>query len=209
MTAPHRPLFPLSSVAQLSHVDSDIFRLRFFGACMKCTFCNDGCCQHGCDVNLGERNQILALKDELKPHIAIPPERWFSTTVYEDPEYPTGKYVRANTENGACVFLNRKNRGCGLHAFALAAGRDYHLLKPMVCWMFPICWDQKVLRPNRDVKDDLVCAGAGMTLYEAARDELKLVFGDGLVTELDALASVAASVDPKRKPRADPQPCAR
>ncbi len=202
MTAPHPTLFPLSSAAQLSHVDPEIFHLRYFAACMSCTFCNDGCCQHGCDVNLGERDRILALKDALKPHVAIPPERWFATEVHEDPEYPTGKFVRANVENGACVFLNRNTRGCGIHAFALATGRDYHPIKPMVCWMFPICWDQRVLRPNSDVKVDLNCAGAGMTLYEGAREELRVVFGDALIAELDAYAAAATvSQSPAEAPR--------
>lgn len=181
-------LLAITSVHQLSHVDSEVFTLRFFAECMACTFCNDGCCQYGCDVNLGERDRILALKDELAPFVGVPPERWFSTDVQEDDEYPAGKFVRANAENGGCVFLNRKTRGCSIHAFALATGRDYHGVKPMVCWMFPICWDQKVLRPNSDVKDDLICAGKGQTLYEATRSELRVVFGDGLIAELDAHA---------------------
>ncbi len=186
-------LLELNSIPQLSHVDSEVFTLRFFGACMACTFCNDGCCQYGCDVNVGERDRILALKDELAPHVSVPPDRWFSTEVHEDAEYPTGKFVRANSEKGACVFLNRKTRGCSIHAFALATGRDYHQIKPMVCWMFPVCWDQKVLRPNSDVKDDLICAGKGMTLYEAAREELRLVFGDNLVRQLDVLSAQTLS----------------
>ncbi len=183
-----RMLLELNAIPQLSHVDSEVFTLRFFGACMACTFCNDSCCQYGCDVNVGERDKILALKDELAAHVSIPSERWFSSEVNEDPEYPTGKFVRANAEDGACVFLNRKTRGCSIHAFALASGRDYHDIKPMVCWMFPVCWDQKVLRPNTDVKDDLVCAGKGMTLYEGAREELRVVFGDDLVRQLDVLS---------------------
>ena len=73
----------------------------------------------------------------------------------------------------------------------LETGRDYHDIKPMVCWMFPVCWDQKVLRPNSDVKDDLICAGKGMSLYEAARDELRVVFGDDLVRQLDLLSAQA------------------
>ena len=192
MTASHPALLPLSSVPALTHVNAEIFNLRFFGACMKCTFCKDACCQHGCDVNLAERARILAVKDELAAYVATPPERWFSTTVEEDPEVATGKYVRTHTEGGACVFLNREGRGCSLHTFAAATGRDYHALKPTVCWMFPISWDQKVLMASDDVKDDLVCAGSGMTLYEAARDELRTVFGEALVVELDALAVLTA-----------------
>lgn len=181
-------LLPITSVPQLSHVDASVFRLRYFGRCMACDFCADACCAHGCDVNLGERERILAVKDELVPLVAAPPERWFDDEIEEDPEVPTGKVVRANSENGACVFKRKNGRGCAIHALATATGRDYHQLKPMVCWLFPVSWDQRVLKPSDDVGNGLICAGGGMTLYEAARDELRVVFGDGLIGELDALS---------------------
>ncbi len=180
-------LIPISSVPALRAVDSEIFTLRYFMRCMQCTFCHDSCCQYGCDVNAGERDAILAVADELAPYVRAPVSEWFKPEVFEDPEYPTGKYVRAATKNGACVFLSDKGRGCGIHAFALATGRDYHQIKPMVCWLFPICWDKGVMRPNTDVKDDLACFGTGVTLYEASRDEVRVVFGEALVAELDAI----------------------
>jgi Fe-S-cluster containining protein len=181
-------LLPIQSVPALKQVDSQIFTLRFFGACMQCTFCHDSCCQYGCDVNLHEKERILAVKTELAPFIDAPVEQWFKPEVFTDPDYESGQYVRANTKQGACVFLSRKGRGCGIHAFAMATGRDYHQIKPMVCWLFPVTWDKGVLRPNSDVKDDLACAGTGQTLYQAARDEIAKVFGPALVQELDALA---------------------
>lgn len=177
---------PLRSVPQLRAVDPEIFTLRYFKRCMQCTFCRDSCCQYGCDVNGGEKERLLALRAELEPFLGIPASEWFKPEEFKDPEYPTGTFVRANVKNGACVFLSKTGRGCGIHAFALATGRDYHPIKPMVCWLFPICWDQGVLRPNSDVKDDLVCTGTGSTLYEGARDELRVVFGDALIAELDA-----------------------
>lgn len=180
-------LLPIRAVPQLHSVDSEIFTLRYYQACMQCTFCNDGCCQYGCDVNSGERDAILAFGKELEDFLGVPKQEWFKPEVYEDPEYPTGKFVRANTKNGGCVFLSRTGRGCGLHAFAVATQRDYHPFKPMVCWLFPVCWDQGVMRANSDVRDDLVCAGTGPTLYEGARDELLVAFGPALIAELDAL----------------------
>ncbi|MBE2250863.1 MAG: hypothetical protein IAE78_15100 [Myxococcus sp.] len=180
-------LLPIHAVPALHSVDSEIFTLRYYQACMQCTFCSDSCCQYGCDVNSGERDQLLAMKAELEPFLGIPSSEWFKPEVYEDPEYPTGKFVRSNTRKGACVFLSKSGRGCGIHAFALATGRDYHPFKPMVCWLFPICWDKGVMRPNSDVKDDLVCAGTGPSLYDGARDELRIAFGDALIAELDAL----------------------
>ncbi len=185
-------LLPLRTVPALQQVDSDIFSLRYYAHCMQCTFCHDSCCQYGCDVNIGERDKILFMKDALQPYISAPPEQWFKTEVFEDPEYPTGKFVRSQTKDGACVFLNRKNRGCGIHTFALEKGLDYHDVKPMVCWMFPVCWDKGVLRPSSDIRDDLQCKGEGPTIYEMTRPELKHVFGDALVEELDALKRAQA-----------------
>jgi hypothetical protein len=185
MTEP--PLLPISSTAGLHHVDTRIFTLRFYASCMKCDFCHDGCCQHGCDVDFGEQARILAVKDELAPFVRAAPEQWFGTERSYDPEYPTGGYVRANVVNGACAFRSREGRGCGIHRFALQTGRDYHDLKPMACWLFPVCWHLGVLRPNSDVTFDLICAGQGQALYDAARSEIERVFGTPLVAELDQL----------------------
>jgi Fe-S-cluster containining protein len=178
-------LLPLRSVSNLHAVDSDLFTLRYFMHCMQCTYCHDSCCQYGCDVNVGERDRLLSVKGELETFLGVPSSEWFKDEVYEDPEYPTGRYVRSAVRNGACVFLNRRGRGCGIHAFALATKRDYHQLKPMVCWLFPVCWDKGVMRPNSDVKDDLACVSSGPTLYEGARSEIRVVFGEALVAELD------------------------
>jgi Fe-S-cluster containining protein len=180
-------LLPISSVASLKQVDTDIFKLRYFGHCMQCTFCHDSCCQYGCDVNLAERDRILGLKDELQPYVGVPADQWFKSEVFEDPEYETGKFVRSQVHNNRCAFINPNGRGCGIHTFALKTGRDYHAIKPLVCWLFPVTWDKGVLRPSYDVTDDLVCRDTGATLYEFSRDEIRVVFGEALVAELDAI----------------------
>jgi Fe-S-cluster containining protein len=185
-------LLPISSVPVLKQVDTDIFKLRYFGHCMQCTFCADSCCQYGFDVNLAERDRILAHQDELKAFVKSPPEQWFKEQVFEDPEYETGKFVRSNVVGGACVFLNPNGRGCGIHAYALAKGLDYHAIKPSVCWLFPVTWDKGVLRPSYDVNDDLVCRQMGPTLYEMSRGELQAFFGEKLVLELDQVRLSAA-----------------
>ena len=180
-------LLPISSVPALRQVDTGIFTLRYFGHCMQCTYCADGCCQHGCDVNLAERDRILAVKNELAPFIASPPEQWFHDEVKDDPEYESGKFVRTRVVNGGCVFLNPKGRGCGIHAYALSKGLDYHSIKPAVCWLFPITWDKGVLRPSWDVTEDLICRSTGPFLYDMCRDELGHFFGKPLLAELDGL----------------------
>jgi Fe-S-cluster containining protein len=195
-------LLPVTGVPAIEQVDSDVFTLRMHGTCMTCTYCGDSCCQYGCDVNLGERDRILALAAELKPYVKSPVEQWFKPEVFEDPEYPTGRYVRANTAGKGCVFMSPDGRGCAIHRFALKTGRDYHDIKPMVCWLFPVCWDKKVLRPSHDVRDDLVCKGKGMTLYEVTREEVLHVFGEVLVSQLDRHRDAVLAAQPGARPLA-------
>lgn len=194
-------LLPLSSHPVLKQVDTDIFRLRYFGRCLQCTFCQDSCCQYGCDVNLAERDRILAVKDELRPFVGPPPEQWFKSEVHTDPDYETGQYVRANTVNGACAFLSPHGRGCGIHAFALKTGRDYHRIKPLVCWLFPVTWDKGLLRPSYDVTDDLACRNMGESLYTYAREEIEVVFGAALVKELDAIRDSLGATTTQAQPQ--------
>jgi Fe-S-cluster containining protein len=189
---PHM-LLPLKSDTVLKQVDTDIFRLRYFGHCMQCTYCMDSCCQYGCDVNLKERDRILAVADELAPHVRGPKESWFSAEVRVDPDYETGRYVRTQVFDGACPLLRRDGRGCGVHHFAVTTGRDYHELKPMVCWLFPVTWDQGLLRPSYDITDDLACKGSGPIVYDMARDEIGVVFGQALLVELDRIKAELAS----------------
>ena len=178
---------PLNSTPTLEYVDPSIFSLRYVGRCLECTFCQDGCCQHGCDANLNERDRILAVADAVEPLARAPRDRWFGEEVREDPDYETGRFVRTRVIDGGCVFLRRSGRGCALHAFAASAGRDYHQLKPRVCWLFPVTWDRGLLRPSFDLTDDLVCRNQGHVLYDMVRDELGVAFGAGLVAELDRL----------------------
>ena len=62
-----------------------------------------------------------------------------------------------------------------------------------MCWVFPVCWEGGVLQPAGEAHGELVCAGTGLSLYASVRDELRRVFGDALIHELDAhQASVSA-----------------
>jgi Fe-S-cluster containining protein len=51
-------------------VDDAIFTRRYFGYCLRCSFCGDACCTHGVDVSIVERDRILARADELAPLVA-------------------------------------------------------------------------------------------------------------------------------------------
>ena len=87
-----------------------------------------------------------------------------------------------------------ETRGCTLHALSLETNADYHDLKPMVSALFPVTFGGGSLLCSDELTEgSLVCAGDGPTAYEMARDELRYYFGEELVLELDAMASVAGA----------------
>lgn len=173
----------------MSEVDPAIFRRRYFGHCFGCNFCNDGCCDHGVDVSLAERDRILARADELEPRVGVSRERWFTAEVSADADFPGGEATRTAVINGGCVFRLAGARGCALHAFALEHAEDYHAIKPMVSSLFPVTFGGGTLLCSDELLDGtLVCTGDGPTAYEMARAELRNYFGDALVDELDLLA---------------------
>jgi Fe-S-cluster containining protein len=170
-------------------VDPAIFRQRYYGHCLACTFCHDACCQHGVDVAVVERDRILTYADLLEPIVGVPRARWFEPTVVRDADFPGGAATRTAIVDGGCVFLTRDARGCALHGLALARGEDYHEIKPMVSALFPVTFGGGTLLCSEELLDgSLVCGGEGPTAYEMARAELAYYFGDALVAELDLLA---------------------
>jgi Fe-S-cluster containining protein len=168
-------------------VDTDIFQLTYFMHCMQCTFCNDECCSYGADIDMINVNRILAKADELEEFSGIKREKWFYPKKRKwDHEYPGHDYTRTTMKKDACVFLNKKGRGCLLHSFALAKGYDYHEFKPFFCTVFPVTYNEGVLMTPEEIDEKTTaCLGEGPTLYEGAREELKYYFGEGLIRELD------------------------
>ena len=173
-------------------VDTDIFALRYFARCMACGFCDDQCCSYGVDIDLGNVVRLAALGEDFSQRIAAPRAEWFTDTLIEDAEFPTGRHMRTQTRDGKCVFLARDKRGCTIHAYALEKGIDYHELKPIVSTLFPATFEHGVLVASSEVVDgSLICGGEGPSVYEGARDELTYYFGAAFVSELDALSLCA------------------
>ncbi len=172
----------------LRAVDRRIFSLRYFQNCMGCGFCHDACCQHGVDVDMENVERLKAAPQAFKALVGVPESEWFTGAVMADAEFSSGRHVRTQVRNGACVFRIPKGRGCLIHGFSLEAGLDYHALKPIVSVLFPLTFEQGVLVASDEVLDGtLVCSGEGPSCYDGARDELRYYFGDALVAELDAL----------------------
>jgi Fe-S-cluster containining protein len=170
-----------------ARVDERVFTFGYYQDCMGCKFCQDWCCSWGCDVDLGSVSRLETEGDALERHVGSPSRDWFLQ------ECPTaesdavgGGYLRTAVRDGACVFLNRRGRGCLIHGYALAHGLAVREFKPMCCSLFPLTVDQGLVRPML-LEHDLVCTGPGMTAYRAARDDLAWYFGEDFVTELDGI----------------------
>lgn len=176
----------------LRAVDMAIFGARYFTHCMDCGFCGDSCCRFGVDVDLENVARLKAAPAAFKALVGFAEDRWFTSDVIADAEFPGGAHVRTQVVEGACVFRNRAGRGCLIHAFSLQSGRDYHDLKPMVSVLFPLTFEFGVLELSGELKDrSLACTGEGPTAFEGVRGELDWYFGAGLVAELDALGNLA------------------
>jgi hypothetical protein len=172
----------------VDRVDTAIFQQRYFVGCMDCTYCFDSCCQYGVDVDGTNVERLKEHKAPLEALTGVPMERWFTAEWNDDKEFPGGRQTRTRVENGACVFRNRKGRGCLIHKYALENGIDYHQLKPLVSTLFPLTFDYGLLHPSTEIEDkSLQCYNDGPTLYEGVRDEVLWYFGADLVVELDAL----------------------
>lgn len=200
------PIRPLSrryvardGAPEILRVELAIFSIRYFTHCLSCTTCHDWCCSHGVDVDRENVVRILVRADAIERATGVPRDRFFVGKDHDDPEFPGGGSTRTRVENGACVFLDRESRGCKLHRHALEAGFDYHDIKPMVSSLFPVTFDEGTLHASDEATDgELVCLGAGETLYRGARSELRFYFGDAFVAELDR---IERELDPTQEHR--------
>lgn len=175
-------------VPVLRAVAPEIFRRHFFTQCMDCTFCHDWCCQFGVDVDRYHVDRILAHADELEAYVGVPRDRWFTGEVDPEPDSPGGETWRTAVIDGACAFLNRRGRGCLLHAFCLERGIDHRELKSLVDGLFPLTFEDGVLCPaDEAATGELVCLETGPTLYRGMREDLRYYFGPELVAVLDGM----------------------
>ena len=177
----------------LTHVDTAIFFLSCFQPCMECGFCHDACCYYGTDVDLPNVHRIHERADEIEQVVGLGRNDWFEQEAHIDHDFPAGQFTLTRVEKGKCVFLKTSPRGCILHSFSLNEHMDYHKLKPMVCSLFPLTFENGLLRASDEVNDfTLICVGSGVTMYEGGRAELRYYFGDDFIAELDELVASAA-----------------
>jgi hypothetical protein len=181
----------------LRTLDPAIFNYRYFTHCMSCTFCADSCCSYGVDIDVENIARVNALGDDFAAYIGVPRARWFTKTTWKDPEFPGGAHGRTRTKDSACVFLDRKKRGCKIHAYALTKSIDYHQLKPLVSVLFPLTFEEGSLVASAEIADgSLICAGDGPCLYDGVRGELAHYFGGDFVAEVDSIRTRLPAAQP-------------
>ena len=207
-------LTELVSVAhpRFRQVESGIFTLRVVANCLGYT-CRereptrirlDACCQYGADTDVGERDQILAHADDIKrllrPGAAAAP--WFIAEVEADRDFPSGFRTRTARYEDGCVFLAHDKRGCAIHRASIESGWDFHGVKPAICRLFPLTFDEDSIGLSDDYTD-YSCAFEpdAPTVYRNGRDTLGALFGDPLVDALDAVEARIVRAAPRRLPQ--------
>lgn len=195
-----RPYPCCYGVPVITGVDHDVFVKTYFTHCLQCSFCHDSCCQYGVDIDVTKIESLYAHADLLQKYVTAPKEEWVDAERWVDAELPGGACGRTRVVDGACVFLDRKGRGCLIHKCCIENGIDYHDLKPMISCLFPLTFEHGILMPALEIEEkSLVCIGPGPSLYRGVRFDLEFYFGRAFVEEMDALEAsvVQRSTDDK------------
>jgi Fe-S-cluster containining protein len=147
----------------------------------------DACCQYGCDVDTGERDQILAKAGDILPLLRdeVAGKPWFGRSVEIDPDYPSGAVVRTETWNDGCIFLAHDRRGCAIHRASIEKGWDFNGIKPNICRLFPLTYWESTLAVADEYPEYSCAHGGGVSMYRFARTDLGAIFGADLIAAMD------------------------
>jgi Fe-S-cluster containining protein len=153
----------------------------------------DACCRHGADVDVGERDAILRHDKDiaalLEPRAAG--GEWFEGPEIEDPDFPSGRYVRTAIHGQGCIFLAHDRRGCSIHRASLERGWSMDGVKPHVCRLFPLSYESDAIVLSDDYADYSCAHEPGApSVFRATRAAVEVVFGAELVAALDAAEAV-------------------
>ena len=190
---------------RFKQAETEVFTRRVVADCMTHTCAIratstvrlDACCQYGCDVDLHERDAILAKRDAIQ-RVLAPAVRelpWFDESAPQrDPDVPSGTVVRTAVHAGGCLFLAHDGRGCAIHRASLEQGWDFRGVKPSICRLYPLSYEHGAIVVMDDYPD-YSCAfqDDAPTLYRVARDTLADVFGPELVAAMDAAEAKLAA----------------
>ena len=160
----------------------------------------DACCQYGCDVDLAERDAILARADDIRPLLLVKDAPLFEDVEEIDLDFPSGKAVRTAMHGNGCIFLAHDRRGCAIHRASIEKGWSFHGVKPAICRLFPLTYESDSI-VIADEYEEYSCAHVdGPTLYRITRDTLGAVFDEALVVAMDAAEARVLAEQPRRLP---------
>ncbi len=212
---PDEDFLPLDH-PRFKQVSAAIFLRKLAPDCMehRCTMVDlhqeklDACCQYGCDVDLKERENILAHRDDIRALLRDEAKdlAWFGTEEEVDPDYPSGKCVRTETFNGGCIFLAHDKRGCAIHRSAIESlsrpetSWDFRGTKPAICRLFPLTYDREWIEIAEEYPEYSCAHVEGPSLYRITRDTLAELFGQELVEALDRVEMQVLASAPKMLP---------
>jgi hypothetical protein len=145
--------------------------------------CQDSCCSHGCALDISEVERILLYKDALGQYLEKDAAQWFEQGVNIGEDFPSGYFRRTMVYDEQCVFHDWSSRGCLLHRLALEKGFDPRQIKPMVCFLFPISWDEDYLYVPKYL-EELPCHNSGGLILDAVMHEIKYYLGEEAATEI-------------------------
>jgi len=181
--------------ARFRRAHVDVFTRRIVADCMthRCAIVEtrtthvDACCRHGCDVDVAERDAIVAHAADIRA--VLRPEardaRWFEPEEYVVDGYPSGRIVRTELLDDVCIFLAQDARGCAIHRAAIERGFDVRGVKPAVCRLFPLYYEDDAIVLDEDYPAYSCAYVDGPTLYRAGRETLSELFGADLVLAMD------------------------
>ena len=184
---------------RFKQVDPGIFVKRLAPDCMsfECRLLEhddrlklDACCQYGVDTDLAERDGILAHRTEIYDLLLdeARDQPWFSDVEHVDPDFPSGRFVRTRRHGAGCIFLAHDRRGCAIHRASIEGGWDFRGIKPHVCRLFPLSYDERSIVFSDDYLDYSCSAvPSAPSVYRVQRSDLGDIFGQELVGALDAV----------------------
>lgn len=168
-------------------VSPRLLEARFASEC-RIEQCDASCCRIGVQVDLRERDRIIAharlVQDAMDANQERDPGRWFEADAGRDSNYPSGWSVRTRTPNCHCVFLNDARR-CVLQRAGVAEDRAGLDLKPFFCHAYPLTIVDGTLTIEDDLTDRVRCCrpvpDGELTVFDVCARELTHVLGpDGV-----------------------------
>jgi Fe-S-cluster containining protein len=153
--------------------------------------CTGECCHYGVYTDLKEHQAIMEIKDKIIPLLDDSQPRdtelWF-----EDPEkdedFESGVAVGTELYNGKCVFLDKAGL-CTLQKLAIMEDAEMWKYKPLYCILFPLTIYQEAITIDDEHIERLKTCNNnrvnGTSIYEACRDELRHLFGEDGMAEIE------------------------